>query len=118
MPIPKGYLLGVLDYLMFLSYFFLMEVSPTAETLVLKEVLANYLLATLTAEEREGIQSTVNSDGLTVLTLPPRFHWVKVPPNPAPMLLKRRHLATAPNGAARIQVVFNAQNEIVEVNVL
>jgi hypothetical protein len=95
-----------------------MEHSPTPIQLTLGELQANYLLASLTDEEKAGIQSSVNSDGLTVLTLPPSFSWVSVPPAPGPSYLKRLHLATAPNGAARIQVVFNAQNEIVEVNVL
>ncbi len=94
-----------------------MQVSPSPIQLTLDEIKAAHLMASLTDEEREGIQSTVQ-DKLTVLQLPPSFSWVSVPPAPGPSLFRRLHLAMVPNGAARIQVVFNAQNEIVEVNVL
>ena len=93
-----------------------MEASAKPETLVLTEVLANYLLASLTAEEREGIEEERTLEGVR-LTLPPRFHWVTVPPSPAPSLLRRVHLATVPNGDPRIQVVYDGSNTIVEVTV-
>ena len=93
------------------------EVSPSLIQLTMDESQANYLLASLTAEEREGIQYTVNSDGLTVLTLPPRFHWVPVE-QAAPSLFRRLHLETVPNGGPRIQLVYNLDGGIQEVNIL
>jgi hypothetical protein len=93
-----------------------MEVSPKPETLVLTEVLANYLLASLTAEEREGIQSSVNTDGLTVLTLPPSYNWVPVR-QASPSLYRHAFLASVPDGPKRIHLTYNGK-EIVEVNVL
>ncbi len=94
-----------------------LEHAPQPETLRLTELQANYLLASLTAEERKGIEEERTLEGVR-LTLPPSFHWVTVPPSPAPSLLKRGHLATVPNGAPRIQVVCDASDTIVEVTVL
>jgi hypothetical protein len=91
--------------------------APPLIQLTLDEIKARYLMDTITPQERDGIESNVNSDGLTVLTLPAKFHWVPVS-QAALGLFRRLHLATVPNGVPRIQVVFNAQNEIVEVNIL
>jgi hypothetical protein len=90
--------------------------TQTPIQIILDELMAGYLMASLTPEEQKGIESTVQ-DKLTVLKLPPSFHWVKLPPNPAPMLLKRLHLATVPNGGPRIQLVYSGDT-IVEVNIL
>ncbi len=90
--------------------------APPLIQLTMDELLANYLLASLTPEEQEGIQSTVNSDGLTVLTLPPRFHWVPVE-QAVSGYYRHAFLASEANGPKRIHLVFN-KKEIIEVKVL
>jgi hypothetical protein len=90
--------------------------APPLIQITVDATKANELIKSLTAEEREGITSSDTPEGVK-LTLPPSFHWVKVPPNPAPMFLKRRHLATVPNGGPRIQLVYSGDT-IVEVNIL
>ena len=92
-----------------------MDVSPSLIQLTMDGLLANYLLASLTAEEREGIESTVK-DKLTVLTLPPRFHWVPVE-QAVSGYYRHAFLASEANGPKRIHLAFNKQ-EIVEVKVL
>ena len=110
--------MGVLDYLMSnvpLHFNHVEEVSPSLIQLTMDESQARYLLATLTPQEREGIESTVQ-DKLTVLQLPPSFHWVKVPPNPAPSLYTYRFISG--QKGSTIQLKYNAKKEIVEVSVL
>ena len=82
--------------------------------IVLSGTLACDLMKSLTPEEREGIEEERTLEGVR-LTLPPRFHWVTVPYTG---YLKRLHLATVPNGDPRIQLVYNKENELLEVNVL
>ncbi len=119
MPIPKGYSLGVLDYLMSnvpLHFNHVEEVSPKPIQLTLDELMEGYLMASLTDREKAGIQSTVNQDRMTVLTLPANFNWVPVQ-QASPGLYRHAFLASEANGPKRIHLVFNKQ-EIVEVKVL
>jgi hypothetical protein len=93
-----------------------MEVSPSPIQLTLDEIKAAYLMASLTHREKAGIQSTVNQDRMTVLTLPANFNWVPVQ-QASPGLYRHAFLASEANGPKRIHLTYYGK-EIKEVEVL
>jgi hypothetical protein len=91
------------------------EVSPSLIQLTMDESQANYLLASLTAEEREGITSSVTPEGVQ-LTLPPSFSWDPAVQQAAPSLYTYRFISG--QKGSKIQLKYNAKKKSVEVSVL